>query len=78
MRPLFEIAREIKADFKYPANQFAEPYIDAMLQLATLKDHFGWDSGEDIVLRFLCNASSWRGETARRVKAELNSTLKNT
>jgi len=34
------------------------------------------DSGDSIVRYFLSNASTWRGETARRVKKELNAMLK--
>jgi hypothetical protein len=29
------------------------------------------DTGKSIVLYFLSNAGTWRGETAKRVKAEL-------
>jgi hypothetical protein len=34
---------------------------------------YGYDTGKSVVLYFLSNATSWRGEVARRVKAELKS-----
>jgi hypothetical protein len=49
----------------------AEPYVVAMDQLETIRDHYYADPGSDIVARFLCNAQSWRGDTAKMVKAEL-------
>tara|TARA_B100000900_G_scaffold411327_1_gene430797 strand:- start:266 stop:412 length:147 start_codon:yes stop_codon:yes gene_type:complete len=42
-----------------------------MSRMRSIKDDYGMDSGEEIVLRFLCNATTWRGADARRVKAEL-------
>jgi hypothetical protein len=42
-----------------------------MEELITTLDMYLYDSAQDIVLRFLCNAGTWRGEVARRVKAEL-------
>jgi hypothetical protein len=41
-----------------------------------MKDTYGHDSAEDIVLRFLCNATGWRGEDARGIKKELNDMVK--
>ena len=69
-RKISEIAREIKGDWK---NVYfgAVPYLEAMLQLESVDDDYGYDSATSIVLYFLGNASSWRGETAKRVKAEL-------
>lgn len=73
-RPLHIIAREIRADWPR-VNYAAEPYLRAMASLDTVRDRYGYDSGAEIVLRFLGNAQSWRGETARRVKAELRAAL---
>ena len=36
-----------------------------------------YDSAESVVLYFLANAQGFRGEDARRIKAELNSMLNN-
>jgi hypothetical protein len=69
-RQLYIIANEIKQDWK-TVNYGAKPYLDAMACLSSTSDNFGMDTGKSIVLYFLSNASSWRGETAKRVKAEL-------
>lgn len=69
-RPLYEIAQEIRKDWK---NVYfgAVPYLQAMGTLTSIQDDYGMDSGKSIVLYFLSNAMTWRGETAKRVKAEL-------
>jgi len=55
---------------------FSMPYVEAMLYLEKISDHYGMDDAEDIILRFLTNAGPWRGEVARQVKSELNQHLK--
>ena len=74
-RPLYEIARDIKNDWK---NVYfgAKPYLDAMATLDKVSDNYGWDSGRSIVNYFLANASTWRGDTAKRIKAELKAMVK--
>ena len=74
-RPLFKIAREIEADWG-KVNYAAKPYLDAMRELSSVRDNFLFDSGESVVLYFLSNATSWRGEKARKIKAELKTMLK--
>ena len=74
-RPLHEIAREIRKDWKN-VHFGAKPYLDAMVSLDSVNDNYGWDSGKTIVLYFLGNASTWRGETAKRIKAELKAMVK--
>lgn len=75
-RPLRVIAAEIKAEIdnnqwaKHSAF-YASPYLAAMLELNSIQDKYYLDSAREVVLRFLCNAQTWRGETARRIKAEL-------
>lgn len=73
-RPIFEIAREINRTWP-KVNFGAEPYLKAMLSLSSVRDSYGWDSGDSIVRYFLSNASTWRGEDARRIKAELKGML---
>lgn len=69
-RPLHVIGREIVADWNKP--YFAAiPYINAICRLNTIDDRYGMESADTIVIRFLINARTWRGETARRIKAEL-------
>lgn len=76
-RTLRLIARDIRANWPR-VNYAAAPYLDAMSGLDGVNDSFGWDSGREIVLRFLGNAQSWRGDEARRIKAELKALLKET
>ena len=75
MRPLFLIARDIRNDWQKPYFG-AVPYLGAMASLDSIKDEYGLDPGTSIVAYFLSNATTWRGETARRIKAELNGMLK--
>lgn len=74
-RPLHEIAAEVRADWK-KVYFGAEPYLDAMESLNKITDSYGADSAKTIVIYFLSNAGTWRGETARRVKAELKAMIK--
>lgn len=74
-RPLNVIAQEITKSWPNPSYS-AEPYLAAMRSLGKVTDNYGADSGESIVVYFLANASGWRGETARRVKAELKAMVK--
>jgi hypothetical protein len=76
VRPLYTIAREIRQDWrdkngKSNVNFGAVPYLDAMSTLNGIGDSYGSDSAKSIVLYFLSNASSWRGEKAKAIKAEL-------
>ena len=84
-RPLNKIAAEIltewRTDMSNPRTRksfhtFAKPYAEAMLDLSKISDNYGMETGEGIVLYFLSNVAQWRGDTARRIKAELNAHLK--
>ena len=70
-RTLNEIAREINKDWGVKLNYAAKPYLMAMYSLNTVADNYGMDTGKSIVCYFLSNASTYRGETAKRIKAEL-------
>jgi hypothetical protein len=74
-RSLSAIAAEIRSDWKKPYFG-AVPYINAMMQLDKISDNYYFDSAKSIVLYFLANAGTWRGEVARRVKKELNAMAK--
>ena len=76
MRPLYLIAQEIRRDWGSKVNYAAKPYLDAMGSLDKIIDNYGMDSAKSVVLYFLSNAASWRGETAKRVKAELKTMCK--
>lgn len=69
-RSLNVIAKEIRSDWK-SVNYGAKPYLDAMGCLTNVSDNFGMDTGKSIVLYFLSNASSWKGDKAREIKKEL-------
>jgi hypothetical protein len=73
-RPLATIAREIRTDWPNPYFG-AVPYLGAMLSLQSINDAYGLDTARSIVQYFLANAKTWRGDTARRIKAELKSIL---
>lgn len=75
MRPIKVIANEIVADWK---NVYfgAVPYLEAMLTIDKITDMYFCDDAKGIVLYFLSNAGSWKGETARRIKAELKGLCK--
>lgn len=73
-RPLYEIADEITAKWR-PVYYAAVPYVQAMRRLASLSDSYGYDDAEGIVIRFLGNARTWKGEDAKRIKAELRAQL---
>lgn len=81
IRSLSEIAREIRQNWRKSisgtdVNFAARPYLDAMSGMGQINDSYGCDSGRSVVAYFLSNASTWRGETAKRIKKELNAMLK--
>jgi hypothetical protein len=47
-----------------------------MRSLETCRDAYGADSGASIVAYFLSNASGFKGDAARALKAELKAHLK--
>ena len=69
-RPLYEIAREITDDWT-KVYFGAVPYLEAMFTLNNIEDDYYMDTAKSVVIYFLSNATTWRGDTARRVKAEL-------
>jgi hypothetical protein len=74
-RTIFAIANDVIN--LWPKPYFgAVPYIKAMRDLTTIQESYGEDSARSIVNYFLANAKTWRGEDARRIKAELNALLK--
>jgi hypothetical protein len=73
-RLLSDIAKEILKEWKSPYFG-AVPYIYAMREMETLNSTHGEDSAKSIINYFLANAQMWRGDVARRVKAELKDML---
>lgn len=70
-KTISQLAQIIKSDWASKIGVYAKPYLDAMHNLHTDSATYGCDDARSIVLYFLSNASSWRGDTARLVKAEL-------
>lgn len=70
-----ELAMLVRQDWK-PVHPTAKPYLDAMATFDSLSDTYGLDSGLSIVCYFISNASTWRGDTARQIKAELRRRIK--
>ena len=74
-RTLNTIANDIRIDWAKPYFG-AVPYLDAMETLNTIRDTYYYDDAESVVRYFLANATTWKGETARAIKAELKAMLK--
>lgn len=74
-RPLYEIAAEVRATWP-KVNYAAEPYLEALESLNSITDSYYADTAHTMVIYFLSNATSWRGDDARRIKAELKSLSK--
>jgi hypothetical protein len=70
-----EIADIIRKDWQ-KVNFGAKPYLDAMGALVSINEAYYEDSGKSIVSYFLSNAGTWKGETAKAVKAELKKRIK--
>lgn len=69
-RTISQIAQIIKSDWASKINPFAAPYLEALHIIHSDSASYGAEDARSIVLYFLVNAQSWRGETARLVKAE--------
>lgn len=75
-RTFAEIACEIEQTWK---NVYfgAKPYLQAMKTINSSDKNapYLFETAESIVMYFLANASYWRGENAKRIKAELKSMI---
>lgn len=65
-----QLAYLIKRDWK-KVNFAALPYLNAMTQVISMEDVFIAEDVRSIVIYFLSNASSYRGENAKAIKTEL-------
>lgn len=70
VRPLHIIARDIEKDWT-KIYFGAVPYLQALKTLSTIKDDYGLDDAHTIIIYFLANAQTWKGEKAREIKKEL-------
>lgn len=59
-----------------PIPPAAVPYLSAMRKCTDLTDQYGLDSAEGIVLRFLGNFSTARGDVSKAVREELKKRLR--
>lgn len=74
-RPLHQIAQDIQNNW-HNVHYAAIPYLEAMFELNYITDDYYLDSAKSVVLYFLSNATSWRGDVARAIKAELKEMCK--
>jgi hypothetical protein len=79
-RAISTIAAEIRkdwssqrADKKVPIH--ADVYLRPMETLTSISDNYHRDTAVTVVLYFLTNATTWKGETAKRIKKELKAIL---
>lgn len=55
---------------------YAKPYLEAMMSIKSINDMYIADTAYEVVVYFLSNAGTMRGEIAREVKAELKRRVK--
>ncbi len=70
MRTIKQIALEISEDW-VNINTYALPHLNAMFNIESINDSYHHDSAKNVVLYFLANATTWKGEKARKIKKEL-------
>lgn len=70
VRPLYEIAKEIRKDWK-PMCPHAFAHFEGFQYATSIDEMYGYDSVKGEVLRFLSGAAQWRGEKAKAIKVEL-------
>jgi len=77
LRPLHEIARDALSCVSLKGNTrtYSEAYLRPMLSLTSIQENYGYDSAESVVLYALSNLQHWRGDDAKRIKAELKAHL---
>ena len=74
-RSISSIAYDIKRAWAKPYFG-AKPYLDAMTQLNDINDKYIYDDAKSVIMYFLANASTFRGNDAKVLKAELKEMLK--
>ena len=75
-----DIANAVERDWASKGkgvNFGAKPYLEAMFSLNSIDENYGLDAGRDIVNYFLANATGWKGDFAKAVKAELKARVSN-
>ena len=80
-RFIYEIAKDIEADFKSAERKdgydlpHARPYLDAMHFLKTVDQMYLQESAASMIIYFLSNATMWRGGRAPELKMELRNLI---
>ena len=70
-----EIAHAIAKDWQN-VNPYAVDYLNAMKQIRSVNESYYAESAHSVILYFLANAGTYRGENARTYKALLKDLLK--
>lgn len=70
-----EIAYAISKDWQN-ISLYAKDYLNAMKEITDIDGAYYADSAKSVVMYFLANASSYRGENARTYKALLKEMIK--
>ena len=74
-RSISSIAYDIKKSWAKPYFG-AKPYLDAMEYLDNINSKYIYDDARSVIMYFLANASTFRGNDAKVLKAELKNLLK--
>jgi hypothetical protein len=75
MRKIYQIAQDVRNEWGNKVYFGAKPYLDAMLTLEDKNSTYGMDSADSIVRYFLANASTFRGDKAKALRAELKQVI---
>ena len=75
LRPIYQIAIDIERQWQKPYFG-AIPYLNAMHYLQDIHSYYRHDSADIVILYFLANSVSFKGEWARRLKNELKDHLR--
>ena len=70
-----EIAYAIDKDWAN-VSPYAKDYLNAMKTISNVEDNYYADSAKSVILYFLANASSYRGDNARAYKSLLKAMVK--
>jgi hypothetical protein len=70
-----EIAHAIANDWQN-VNPYAVDYLNAMKEIRSINDNYYAESAHSVILYFLADAGTYRGENARTYKALLKDLLK--
>lgn len=77
-RTFAQIAKDIKAAWGSKIDPYAKSYLNALMEInsSDRTAKYYMDDAEEITLRFLINATSFRGTKARHLKQELKDLIK--